>query len=124
MPALQHLDVRKNKGRLGTMPPQPECVLESLSVNLPLQVQFNLWKAYASSVRNIQLRIEVASHVDVHKSIEELAARSPNLRTVHLLRMNVDEHTADECSKQMTAIQSVLPPNLSLSCSVTCSLCK
>lgn len=129
MPRLEHLDVRNvcgvppntPKHMLEKLQPVPGCVLKSLKMNLPHFVQMNLWEAFATSLVNIALRVDVHNHLNMHVTLGNLAAKTPNLHTIHLFRKNSEEHNEDDCRRQTDAIRSALPPTLS--CRVSCSLC-
>ncbi|XP_034255794.1 uncharacterized protein LOC117653900 isoform X2 [Thrips palmi] len=99
------------------MSAQPGCVLRSLFVKLPTNVQFDLWEAYASSLSNIVMRIEVSS-LGIHTRVRAMVAKTPNLRTLVLSRYNSAEHTPEECAKQLGLISSLIHNGIKVSCSI------
>lgn len=116
MRMLKDLKLVGYVGRVSVnMSPQPGCVLRSLYVKLPTNIQFELWEAYAASLSNIQLRIELST-LNIHNRVRTVAAKTPNLR--HLMLSRYDEHTAEGCAVQLAAVRQVLSPTVNVKCSI------
>lgn len=93
--------------------PQPESVLRSMHVILPVNVQFDLWEVFASSLIKITLGIEV-SMFDIFKKVHGIAAKSPKLRSVILCRYR--NHTPVECGVQLDLFRAVVGQTVTVSC--------
>lgn len=115
---LTNLKVVGCVGHLPRLPPQQSCVLRSLYMTLPFKVQLGLWESYAASVSNVVLRVRLHESVDVHLSISKVANKSPMLANLHLHRTAKDNHMDEECSRQVAAVRSVLPPHVRVSCNM------